>query len=57
MLRFISIANKHQFRQVRSIASKTIERPHSHAFYDDKITTVMCLSIFFTIYINIYIFN
>ncbi|GAA5805546.1 hypothetical protein HPULCUR_011065 [Helicostylum pulchrum] len=39
MLRFISIPNKFQIRQVRFIASKAIERPHSQAFYDDKITT------------------
>jgi hypothetical protein len=41
MLRLISITNKkHHFIQIRSIASKAIERPHSQAFYDDKITTV-----------------
>lgn len=39
MLRFISIPNKPHFRQVRFIASKALERPHSQAFYDDKITT------------------
>jgi hypothetical protein len=41
MLRFISITKKHHHLiQVRQIASKAIERPHSQAFYDDKITTV-----------------
>lgn len=30
----------HQFNSIRTITSKAIERPHAHAFYDDKITTV-----------------
>ncbi|KAG0750007.1 hypothetical protein G6F57_000661 [Rhizopus arrhizus] len=29
----------HHFNSIRTITSKAIERPHAHAFYDDKITT------------------
>lgn len=46
MLRLVSITTrKHNFSQFRFIASKAIERPHSQAFYDDKITTVSLLVI------------
>lgn len=38
MLRFIN--KSPNLFQLRTITSKAIERPHSHAFYDDKITTV-----------------
>lgn len=31
----------HHFNSIRTITSKAIERPHAHAFYDDKITTVI----------------
>ncbi|CEG66035.1 hypothetical protein RMATCC62417_02692 [Rhizopus microsporus] len=37
MLRFIN--KSPNLIQLRTITSKAIERPHSHAFYDDKITT------------------
>lgn len=39
MFRLAGFQNLHN--QVRSIATKAIERPRSHAFYDDKITTVI----------------
>ncbi|CEP13135.1 hypothetical protein [Parasitella parasitica] len=39
MLRFAHIPRLRHAKHVRFIASKAIERPHSHAFYDDKITS------------------
>ncbi|KAI8647653.1 hypothetical protein BD408DRAFT_408275 [Parasitella parasitica] len=39
MLRFAQIPRLHKTKHVRLVASKAIERPHSHAFYDDKIAS------------------
>lgn len=38
MLRFIQFSHTHKIKHARFIASKAVERPHAHAFYDDKIT-------------------
>ncbi|KAF1807738.1 PDH kinase [Mucor lusitanicus] len=40
MLRFTRLPHHalHTLRHTRTIASKALERPHAHAFYDDKIT-------------------